>query len=139
MTPTTRSQPLWTLTRIIRSKNAGPFQLTIDLLFRSDSDYEWVSRSGVLSRESVARAYNIAIEQVQGVYFWDAARAIKITLDRAVSAGSPGDNDCYGAQQHAPLLYVTMPERSASDAGQRRSGQMGPADILPASISVEPT
>ena len=36
--------------------------------------------------------------------FWDTALAVKITMTRSVSAGAPGDTDCYGAQQHAPLL-----------------------------------
>jgi hypothetical protein len=99
---------LATLAKVIRSKNAGPFQLTIDLLFRSSVDYELVKRSEVLTADSIAEAYGIGVADVSGVYFWDAALAVKVTLVREVSAGSPGDNDCYGAQQHAPLLSFVV-------------------------------
>ena len=34
---------------LIRSKNAGPFVLTFDIMFSSDEDYETVARSGALS------------------------------------------------------------------------------------------
>ena len=36
------------------------------------------------------------------------ANAIKIVIDRAVLAGTPGDRDVYGAQQHGPLLDVAL-------------------------------
>ena len=101
--------PLATLAKVIRSKNAGPFQLTIDLLFRSPDEYELVKRSETLTRESIAAAYQIELEDVRGVYFWNTALAVKITLARTASAGAPGDNDCYGAQQHAPLLAFMVP------------------------------
>ncbi|MDB5851284.1 MAG: hypothetical protein JWP29_5036, partial [Rhodoferax sp.] len=34
--------------------------------------------------------------------------AIKFSMPRAICAGSPGDGDVYGAQQHAPLLGVLL-------------------------------
>jgi len=103
---------LATLAKVIRSKNAGPFQQTIDLLFPSSREYFLVKESGVLTPELIARAYGIATSDVPGVYFWDAALAVKITLARDVSAGAVGDNDCYGAQQHAPLLDIVVPGRA---------------------------
>jgi protein involved in polysaccharide export with SLBB domain len=103
---------LSSLAKVIRSKNAGPFQVTVDLLFGSESAYERVRQSGVLTPEAVARAYRVGPADVLGVYFWDSALAVKITIAREVSAGAPGDNDCYGAQQHAPLLdFVVDPAR----------------------------
>lgn len=115
------SQPLWTLAKVVRSKNAGPFQLTLDILFRTAVEYEWVKRSGALTCEAIAEAYGVPLARVQDVYFWDAAFAVKITLDRAVSAGAPGDNDCYGAQQHAPLLGLTVACPPAAASAESRS------------------
>jgi hypothetical protein len=40
------------------------------------------------------------------------AKAIKVTLPRlwgACGAGSAGDRDVYGAQQHAPLINIDIP------------------------------
>jgi hypothetical protein len=39
---------------------------------------------------------------------YPAALAIKISFDRTVIAGDPGDRDIYGAQQHGPLLEVVL-------------------------------
>ena len=106
------SVTLASLAKVIRSKNAGPFQITVDLLFGSATDYERVRQSGSLTCDAIARAYGIAIEDVSGVYFWDSALAVKVTFAREFSAGSPGDSDCYGAQQHAPLLSFVVPPRN---------------------------
>ena len=97
------------MAKVIRSKNAGPFQLTIDFLFDDPDAYHRVVRSEVITRETVAEAYGLPLERVRGVYFWQAALAVKVTLDREISAGAPGDLDCYGAQQHAPLLAIMVP------------------------------
>jgi hypothetical protein len=99
--------------KIIRSKNAGPFQLTIDIFFRREEDYALTKADHTLTAELVARRYHIPISDVVGIYYWDAAMAIKVTLVRGVSAGAPGDNDCYGAQQHAPLLDIPVPAAGA--------------------------
>jgi hypothetical protein len=48
-------------------------------------------------------------EDVYHVVFFDAARAIKITIRRPVDSGGIGDSDVYGAQQHAPLIDVLIP------------------------------
>lgn len=104
------------LAQVIRSKNAGPFQFTVDVLFRDRDAYERVVRSEVVTRESVAELYGLPAERVRGVYFWPSALALKVTLDREVSAGAPGDPDCYGAQQHAPLLAIRVPVDPARGA-----------------------
>ena len=125
--------PIASLARVIRSKNAGPFQLTIDFLFRDRAAYDLVESAGVLTRESVARAYGIPLARVQGIYFWRTALAVKVTLDREISAGAPGDNDCYGAQQHAPLLAlgVPVPEKRHPDVvrGSPRAASSGPETV----------
>jgi hypothetical protein len=95
--------------RFIRSKNAGPFQVAIDVVFATERDFATARRSGLLSREAVAAAYRVSENEVIGVQEWDAALAIKVTLRRAVSAGAPGDTDCYGAQQHGPLATLLWP------------------------------
>jgi hypothetical protein len=55
-----------------------------------------------------------------GVYFWESALAVKVTLKRDISAGAPGDRDCYGAQQHAPLLplLIRTPEPVGALSGR---------------------
>lgn len=95
------------LASVIRSKNAGPLTLSFDLLFRSDADFRRALASPSLSAQAIARLYDVEADEVSIVPY-AAARAIKIAMPRAVVAGSPGDRDVYGAQQHAPLLRVEL-------------------------------
>ena len=52
------------LARLIRSKNAGPFELTFDIMFEETATYERVKRSGMVSREVIAQQYGLLPEQV---------------------------------------------------------------------------
>lgn len=101
------------LARIIRSKNAGPGLLTIDLFFNSEADYADAIAAEGLRAEAVAASYGVSANRVRRIPY-PIANAIKITMDRLVTAGSPGDNDVYGAQQHALLLDVDIPKGGAS-------------------------
>jgi hypothetical protein len=92
---------------VIRSKNAGPRKLTLDVMFASDEDYRRVAQSPALTRERIAVLYRVAPETVS-IIPYPLGRAIKITLARAAMAGDPGDKDVYGAQQHAPLLGIEI-------------------------------
>ncbi len=121
MTTVRHSVPISSLAKIIRSKNAGPFQLTVDLLFPTEDSYTRVRDSGVVTPAAVAAAYQIPLSEVPGVYFWDTALAIKVTLARGASAGALGDLDCYGAQQHAPLLGLMVPEPSSLGCSRPRA------------------
>jgi hypothetical protein len=95
------------IAQVIRSKNAGPRRLTLDIMFGSDADYQRVAQSPALDRERIAALYRVAVADVT-VIPYPVGRAIKIVLARAVMAGDPGDLDVYGAQQHAPLLGVEL-------------------------------
>jgi hypothetical protein len=96
------------LAQVCKSKNAGPFELTIDVVFDDPTVFEKVKRTGVLSPSLFARLYGVRTEDVLFTVY-DAALAFKATLPRLVPAGDVGDSDVYGAQQHAPLLEVEIP------------------------------
>lgn len=97
------------LATIVRSKNAGPFELTIDVMFADAATYQLVKDSGVLTRELIAERYGVALTEVSATFFFDAALAFKANLVRRVSSGSVGDRDVFGAQQHVPMLDVLIP------------------------------
>ena len=95
------------IAQVIRSKNAGPRRLTLDVMFASDADYQRVAQSPALSAETVGRLYGVPAGEVT-VIPYPVGRAIKIVLARKIMAGDPGDFDVYGAQQHAPLLGIEI-------------------------------
>lgn len=92
----------------IRSKNAGPFRLTLDILFRTREVYEHIKKTGQVTPDLVARLYGVSIDEITDFIFFDPGKAVKITMRRPVSSGAPGDTDVYGAQQHAPLLVIQL-------------------------------
>ena len=96
------------IAKVCKSKNAGPFDLTIDLVFEDDATFERVRATGVLGPALFARLYGVAEADVLFTPY-PAGRAFKATLPRLVPAGEIGDTDVYGAQQHAPLLDVDIP------------------------------
>ncbi|ATP41419.1 acyl-CoA synthetase [Solibacillus sp. R5-41] len=99
---------LYEKAKILRSKNSGPFEVTLDILFDNQLDYEDVKNSGKVTKEAIAKAYNIALTDIHHFVFFDQAYGIKITIARKISSGSPGDRDVYGAQQHAPLMNIDV-------------------------------
>jgi Domain of unknown function (DUF4387) len=96
------------IAKACKSKNAGPFEVTIDLVFDDRDLFERVRGTGVLGPELFARLYKVRPDQVLFTEY-PAGYAFKATLPRLVAAGGIGDTDVYGAQQHAPLLDVEIP------------------------------
>ena len=94
--------------RVIRSKNAGPYQLTLDILFEEPEVYERVRASQAITAPRIAAIYNLPVADVLSVIYFDPAHAIKMTVKRRLPSGSPGETDVYGAQQHAPLMALEL-------------------------------
>jgi len=100
--------PLGELARLIRSKNAGPFELTFDIMFEESATYERVKKSGMVTREAVASRYGLPADKVK--FFWcDPACAIKASIPRPYFQGDLMDSDGHGGQQYAPLMDILIP------------------------------
>ena len=104
-----RAQTLRELASVVRSKNAGAFLVTIDIMFEDFSSYQRVCRSGVLSAERIGALLGVAAEKVRITHF-DPGRTIKATVPRDVAAGHPMDTDILGSQQYGPLVDLAIPE-----------------------------
>ena len=98
--------PICSLAQVIRSKNAGPYELVLDILFKSKEDYLRIKNSQQLSAEVIARLYQVTPDFIHRFIWFDPANAVKIIMPRDIVSGNVGDNDVYGAQQHAPLLNI---------------------------------
>src|SRR5262245_64302721 len=106
---TTRTTTLGDLAKLIRSKNAGAFMLTFDVMFHDDETYRRVLASKVLTKASFAKLYKMPEEDV--AYFEsDAAKAIKISIPRPYFQGDLDDGDLYGGQQHGPRVPWVGPD-----------------------------
>lgn len=109
--------------KVLRSKNAGPFEITLDAIFVSRAAYQSVKASNLLSRESVAKALGVWEEDIVWMGFSEPALAFKVTIPRfrggkKRSAGSFMENDVHGSQQHMGLARMKL-EGASSTRGWR--------------------
>jgi len=93
---------------LIRSKNAGPFVLTFDILFSDDASYERVKFSGALNAEMFACLYKTDPANVR-FFACDKARAFKFSIPHPTKQAALGCADLHGGQQFIPLLDVEIP------------------------------
>ncbi len=100
--------PLVNVASVIRSKNAGPYELTLDVIFKERSWFDEAVRSDLINRQLIARLYGVREEDVLEIIAFEPANAIKATIKRPLVSGAIGETDVYGAQQHAPLLALAF-------------------------------
>ena len=96
------------ISSLIRSKNAGPFVLTFDILFDDDLMFEQVKNSGVLTKELISKLYRCPAQVVK-LFICDNMKAIKFSIPRPITQGDIRDSDMLGGQQFAPLLSIEIP------------------------------
>lgn len=102
------------IAKVIRSKNAGPFELTFDILFEDIRVYQAVKNSGILCAEIIAKIYNLgSTDDIVWCGFFDHALAFKATLPRTrkgvvISSGGFMEDDVHGSQQYIPLMQLPL-------------------------------
>jgi hypothetical protein len=101
--------PLKELASLIRSKNAGPFEVTFDIIFDSEEVYRKVKASNVITSKLVSELYDVPTQNILTFIYFDLVNAIKFTLPRPRAQGGVGETDMHAAQQHAPLLDILIP------------------------------
>lgn len=94
--------------KVLRSKNSGPFEITVDALFTDPVIYYKIKNSGIINKDLVSKLYSIEQDKIMHIVFFDQALGFKITFARKVSSGTFLDRDVYGAQQHAPLMELEV-------------------------------
>ena len=83
------------LARSVRSKNAGPFWVTVDIFFPDLSAFQQASNS--LPSESVAAVLKVEPSELKRFDLSDIY-VIKFSFPRSVVQGSRFDRDMHGAQ-----------------------------------------
>lgn len=96
------------IANVIRSKNAGPYELTLDVLLKDDEVFNKLREADIINKDTIATLYRIPVEDVLSIVYFPNARAIKATIVRPLPSGAMGERDVYGAQQHAPLVNFTF-------------------------------
>ncbi len=95
------------LAAVLRSKNAGPLTLTIDIIFDDRNRYDRVVRSGVINARRISALYDVEEDDVL-ITEYAIVNAIKISFPRKFVSGSVLDDDVYGCQQHRPVADLKV-------------------------------
>ena len=90
----------------VRSKNAGPFWMTLEAFMPDDESYRIAD--ALITTDLIAELYQIAPESLQ-LFRIPQLRAIKVSFPRPVVQGSLRDRDMHAGQHHVPLANTRVP------------------------------
>lgn len=91
--------------KYIRSKNAGPFWLTIDAFCNNMEDTARVTDAFESNRVKIASDFQVRPEDLQ-IYCLKKICVAKISLPRVPVEGSRNERDMHGGQQYVTLLDI---------------------------------
>ncbi|MDR0589568.1 MAG: DUF4387 domain-containing protein [Spirochaetaceae bacterium] len=95
------------LAQYVRSKNAGPFWVTLEIFCDKDAAYNTIKNSPNLTREQVARLYGVGDKKIRAFYI-DNIRVIKFSFPRPMPSGHKYENDMHCGQQYIRLAEVEV-------------------------------
>jgi hypothetical protein len=99
-------QTLGQLAELVRSKNAGPFWITLDVFFGSEANYERAASSGNITPDTIASLYHVPASTIK-IFRLPLRHAIKVSFPRPHVQGSFADRDMHSGQQQ--LLLASLP------------------------------
>jgi hypothetical protein len=92
----------------VRSKNAGPFWVTVDIFLPDAAAYERAAASSALTDvDAIATRYAVSPNEVK-VFRLPDLRAVKISFPRPSAQGGAHDRDMHSGQQYVPLLDIDI-------------------------------
>lgn len=93
--------------RHVRSKNAGPFWITLDLVFRDEEAFDRYAHSPALQPAAIAALYGVDAALVKHFPLRELL-VLKISYPRPVPQGGALERDMHGGQQYVRLLDVAL-------------------------------
>jgi hypothetical protein len=112
----TNPKTLGDISSLLRSKNAGPYEITLDVMFDSQAVYRLVKESNFLNAPTMARIHNISEDDIIWNGFFDQALAYKVTIPRLrkgkpTASGGYMENDVHASQQYIGLMNLALPDK----------------------------
>ncbi len=93
--------------RSIRSKNAGPFWLTIDAFCKNEEDTDKVANAFEREKSWVADVFKVPVDTVR-IFNLKHIQVVKISVPRLPIEGSRDERDMHGGQQYVTLLDIEV-------------------------------
>ena len=93
--------------RAIRSKNAGPFWVTVDAFCNNQEDTTLVSSCFTRNRSEIARIFNVD-ESLVKIFTLTNISVVKVSVPRIPIEGARDEKDMHGGQQYVSLLDLEV-------------------------------
>jgi hypothetical protein len=93
--------------RDIRSKNAGPFWITVDLFFRDAASFDRYAGAKQLQPDSLGPIFGVPAAQV-GCYPVPNLSVLKISYPRQGPQGGMVERDLHGGQQYVRIVDLEL-------------------------------
>jgi Domain of unknown function (DUF4387) len=90
----------------VRSKNAGPFWMTLEAFMPDDETYSVAE--ALITAERISELYHVVPASMQIFRIPDLC-VVKVSFPRPVVQGSLRDRDLHAGQHHVPLANITVP------------------------------
>jgi len=95
------------VTRSVRSKNAGPFWITVDIFFDGAESYARYKSDSALDAPALARRLGADPAWIRR-YEIETLNALKLSYPRAQPQGGVVERDMHSGQQYLPLLEIEL-------------------------------
>lgn len=91
----------------VRSKNAGPFWITLDLWFPDARTFAQYADARAFQAEAIATLFDVNAAMIKSFKIPDL-NVIKISYPRKQAQGGILERDMHGGQQYVRLLDVAL-------------------------------
>jgi hypothetical protein len=90
----------------VRSKNAGPFWMTLDVFLPDEAAYRIADT--LITPDVISELYRVSPEALQ-IFRIPRLNVVKVSFPRPLSQGSLHDRDMHAGQHHVPLANLPLP------------------------------
>jgi hypothetical protein len=90
----------------VRSKNAGPFWMTLEAFMPDDETYRIADK--LVTTDLISELYQVPPAALQ-IFRMPELHVVKVSFPRPVVQGSLHDRDMHAGQHHVPLANVAVP------------------------------
>lgn len=88
---------------VVRSKVAGPFWVTMDLMFDSKENFDRYAECSELGKGVISKVYGVAEDDVK-LFPVESLNVLKISFARPHVQGGVGERDLHSGQQYTYIL-----------------------------------
>ena len=95
------------LSKYVRTKNAGPFWITIDIFCDEDSSFQKLCESKTICPQTFADLFHTSPASVK-IFEIPSLRVIKISVPRELPQGHRYESDMHAGQQYVKILDLKI-------------------------------